>query len=237
MMSGERLTQGAVYVEFLIVIIPLLILMFSLVQMSLFLGAGILTHLAAQRAARSAMVILGDDHEDAESEYEPPELFRVGNDAKGVKAYEDAAENSRYETIRLAARAPLLPVSPTLHAALSSSVEEAFSNVGALELAADILLNEGWTSHAVGLGFINPDGAYLSVVRPRDNARVRVVFLYPCFIPIGREFACHPYRKLPKEHRELIEVHSSGGLLNVSELAGWRFVTLLAEAPIPIWDR
>jgi hypothetical protein len=222
-------------VEFLIVIIPLLILMFSLIQMTLFLGAGILTHLAAQRAARSAMVILGDDHEQAK--YEPPEFFRVGNGSQGADTYKDAEKNSRYETIRLAARAPLLPVSPTLSAALSSSVEEAFSNVGALELAADILLNEGWTSYAVGLGFINSDGAYLSVVRPGDNARVRVVFLYPCFIPIGRSFACHPYRKLPNEHRELIEVHSSGGLLNVSELAGWRYVSLVAEAPIPIWDR
>ena len=230
--QNSRRVRGVVYVEFLIVIIPLLILMFSLVQMALFLSAGILTHLAALKAARSAMVVIDDDHEKAKY---PEDLYLVGNGASGVDAYRNLTPESRFHTIRLAARAPLLAVSPTLKSATAASIDGALNNVGGLQIGLE-LMNKGWTWYYVGLGFLNDDDAYVSTIRPDDHVRVRVVFLYPCFVPIGRAFACHKWDDLPKADRDLLNVNDK---LKRTLLiyGGWRFVTLSAEAPIPRWDR
>ena len=233
-MGCKRANAGAVYVEFLIVIIPLLILMFSLVQMSLFLSAGILTRLSALKAARSAMVILGDNHEKANY---AEDLNQVGDGSGGIAAYcgvEDGEKKTRYQTIRKAARAPLLPVSPSITSLGASSAEDALLITGPLGIAA-ALMDKDWTNFAVGLGFVNGKDEYVSSMSPGDGVRVRVVYLYPCFVPIGKAFACHAYGDLPGEDRELIEVN--GKPAGWTRFFGWRYVTLRAEATIPTWDR
>ena len=233
-MAGRRQITGAVYVEFLIVIIPLLILMFSLMQMSLFLSAGILTRLAALKAARSAMVILGDDHEKADY---MESRNQVGGDGSGIEAYrsaKDGEKKTRYQTIRKAARAPLIPVSPSIDSLGASSVEESLRIAGPLGILA-ALVDKDWTYYAVGLGFVNGKDEYVSSMRPGDGIRVRVVYLYPCFVPIGKSFACHAYGDLPSDDRALIEV--SGKIAGWTAFLGVRFVTLRAEAAIPTWDR
>ncbi|MBN2714379.1 MAG: pilus assembly protein [Deltaproteobacteria bacterium] len=233
-MGGNQSIRGVVYVEFLIVIIPLLILMFSLVQMSLFLSAGILTQLAANKAARSAMVILSDDHPDAT--YDEKALNQVGTGANGIEAYRNIPKKSRYHAIRLAARAPLIPVSPTLESATSESIEGALRNVGIFETGAD-LANMGWTWFFTGLGFVNGKDEYVATINPGDDVRVQVVFLYPCFIPIGRSLTCHSWGDLPKEDMDLIKLYGNQTAIAIFGMAGLRYVTLRAEAPIPRWDR
>ncbi|MBN2527234.1 MAG: pilus assembly protein [Deltaproteobacteria bacterium] len=247
-MSGDKAVRGAVYVEFLAVSVPLIVLFFSLAQMSLFLSAGILVNFAALKAARSSMVVLGDNHEDATYKTNCGDaggdngLYCVGNGDAGVAAYEDADRKSRYETIRTAARAPLVPVSPGIKKTFGSlmtpfrsmSLESALGQVGKVDVVT-MLTDLDWTSRAVGLGFLNTKGEYVSKVKPGDNARVRVVLLLPCFVPIGRDLACHRFNDLPKDHRELIQVNGNAG--QITNLLGWRFVTLVGEAPIPRWDR
>ena len=106
---------GAVYVEFLLVFWPLMLLWLGLTHIGLLYGVHILVNHAAARAARAAIVILPD--EDDRYQGDPPLTILQddqGNDANGLKAYAKAKQGGRLDTIRKAARLPLAAVSPHL---------------------------------------------------------------------------------------------------------------------------
>ena len=77
--------KGAVYVEFLMVFLPMMICWLGLAQIGLMYGAHLMVGHAAARAARAAIVIIPD---------------------------EKTPEDERIEAIRRAARLTLAPVSP-----------------------------------------------------------------------------------------------------------------------------
>lgn len=222
---SQTKSAGVVYVEFIIAAVPLLIMLFCLMQLALILSAGILVTYSAQKAARAAIVVLGDDHEKVE--YSEP-LHQVGNGGSDVSAYRGAGDNSRYEAIRIAARYALAPVSPSLAPLGAMSVRQALQQGGKVDTAVALA---GWTKYAVGLGFKDGDEAYISRFGPRDVVSVQIVFLYPCLIPIGREFVCDSYGKLSQNARALIEVN--GTYIGWSRFLNWRFVALSATASLP----
>lgn len=211
--------------EFLIVIIPLITLFLCLIQLALVMGAGILTQHGAQKAVRAAIVVLSDDHEAAN--YKEP-LNSVGSGAKGVGAYRNATKDGRYETIRMAARLSLAPVSPTWQALSSDTVRSALSqgvDVGMLLSLA------GWTKYGVGLGFLDFNENYISSFSPIDDIRVELIFLYPCTVPVGRELLCRSYQNLSEHDRTLIE--TNGRIIGWSRFSDRRFVALRAIAALP----
>jgi len=85
--------RGAVYVEFLIVFLPLFVFFMSLVQLAFVVTANLVTKHAAVTAARAAIVVLPDD----------PSYYG------DVKV--NTASGERLNAIRTAARARLMAVS------------------------------------------------------------------------------------------------------------------------------
>lgn len=59
--DGDRATRGAVYVEFLIVFLPLFFFFLALVQLLFLHTANLMVKNAAVKAARAAIVVLHDD--------------------------------------------------------------------------------------------------------------------------------------------------------------------------------
>jgi hypothetical protein len=91
----KRDVRGAVYVEFLVVFLPLLTLFLSLVQLAFVEIANLVTKHAAVGAVRAAIVVLPDN----------PQSYK-SND-KGI----NHAEGERFDVIKTAAKARLLAVS------------------------------------------------------------------------------------------------------------------------------
>ena len=89
--------RGAVYVEFLVVFLPILTLFLSLVQLAFVEIANLVTKHAAVAAARAAMVVLPDN----------PQFYSSGD--------LNHAEGDRFDAIQAAARARLLAVSVNPH--------------------------------------------------------------------------------------------------------------------------
>ena len=109
--------RGAVYVEFLIVFLPLLVLFMSLVQLAFVEVANLVTKHAAVAACRAAIVVLPDN----------PQFYPSGD--------QNHAEGDRLDAIKAAARARLLAVSvnPQVDVTFPSSAggtdsKTAFSN-------------------------------------------------------------------------------------------------------------
>jgi Flp pilus assembly protein TadG len=99
--------RGAVYVEFLIVFLPLFVMFMSLVQLAFVEIANLVTKHAAVGAVRAAIVVLPDN----------PQYYKKGDI--------NHAEGERLEAIQAAAKARLLAVSvnPQVEVTFPSSPE------------------------------------------------------------------------------------------------------------------
>ncbi len=217
--------RGIVQVEFLIVIVPLLTFLLCLIQFGLLCGAKVLVAHAAQQAARAAVVVLPDDSEGAD--YAGDELNRVGP-GEGLDAYRQAPDNGRYETIRMAARLPLSPLSPSPAAVMESSVRRALDT----GFVQQLLGLEGWSRYAVALSFPDGAGGYLSAFGARVPITAEITFLFPCRVPLANNLMCHSWLAIPEDRRELLTLRGNP-LSFVGIAAGWTFVALQAAHTLP----
>lgn len=217
---------GAAYVEFLIVLPPLLLLFFGLAQLGLVYGAGLLVRHAAARAARAAIVVLPDDAEGADYAGDP--LNAVGGGGEGLAAYAAAAPGGRLDAIRSAARLTLSPLSPDPGAGDGGSIEGALA-AGAGAAAAGLL---GFTRWTVAVTFPDGQGGYRTEFEPRGDVTARVTFLFRCAVPIARAVVCGGWGALDEGARERLSTNG-GGLAAAAALSGWRFAALEAERTMP----
>ncbi|MDJ0763232.1 MAG: TadE/TadG family type IV pilus assembly protein [Myxococcota bacterium] len=174
-------TTGAVYVEFLVVFWPIMMLWLGMAQIGLMYAAHMMVHHAAVRAARAAIVILPDDKEGWEDLYAGVEAYRIGTGGSGLEAYETAPAGGRLDGIRRAARIPLATVSPSL-------------GVDAAGAIGKLLVGYLWTEFGVAVTFPDGDGGYLtSFDDPTGQVTVRVTYLYKCPVPLVNRIICRSY--------------------------------------------
>ncbi len=172
--------HGAVYVEFLVVFGPLMLLWLGLTQIGLLYGVHIMVNHAAAKAARAAIVILPDE----EDRYQGDEPFTILQDGDGendgLKAYEKAQRGGRLHTIRKAARIPLATVSPRLDIA---------SNTATIDLLAGWI----WTEYGVAVTFPDGKGDFMTTFDKTGPLTTRVTYLYKCPVPLIDKIICHRY--------------------------------------------
>jgi Flp pilus assembly protein TadG len=224
----NRGIRGAAYVEFLAVVFPLLTLFLGLTQLALIYGADLLVQQAAARAARAAIVILPDDHEEADYGGVPLNQIGGGGD-DGLAAYTDAPSGGRLAAIRDAARITLAPISPAIESFAGSSVAAALGESSAATVLAGLV---GWTEWAVAVSFPDGEGGFRTAFDPRGPVTARVTFLYRCAIPLARRLMCAGVEDLPTARREAL-LTNGGALAGAAALGGWRLVALEAERTLP----
>lgn len=196
--------RGAVYVEFLIVLMPLLVLWLSLAQLC-FLGvAKLVVHHAAVTACRAAVVVLDDDPKRYAAAPRGTILDGEKGTSSPLQAFLDripasdrlpkiasAKGNARYDAIRGAAYLPLLALSPDYAQLFGShSLASAFRG-----RASRVAVGLAATPALAAITFpTEPAGDELRTdLRGANAVTVRVTYLYACTIPVASKLICRTY--------------------------------------------
>jgi hypothetical protein len=204
-------TRGAIYVEVLFSIIPVLMFFFGLLQLAMFHSARLIVRHAAWRAVRSAVVVLEDDPEHYDGEerrkvYDAPatgesdggggiaeslgSVLGLHLPTAGLGGGSSNQGGARLSAIRRAAYmslAVLAPPTSVLMQSLGMSGDE-FGNTGngVRFLSGLFLYNKAAAMVTLRL----PDGAIANDVPSDGNVTVRVSYLYYCGMPIVNYFMC-----------------------------------------------
>lgn len=225
--------RGAVSTEFVIIIIPFLLLLFGIMQLALASVARILVGHAAFTAARAAIVVLPDEA------YEGEAINSLGAGSSDVES--DFGSSKKLSDIRRAAAITLAPVSPSfLDPTLYSgkvSVESAID--GRIASVAGSTLTATWR----GLQKL-PYALLATNVRLEDGAgnaktsfaydeliQVRVTYIFQCRIPLANRFMCKTLLGLPAEVRDRLSGVSLAALAAVGQ-PGY-FLALSATHALP----
>jgi hypothetical protein len=218
---------GVVYLEFLLAIVPVLLLFFAICQLALLTTAGAVVRHAAYRAARSAIVVLEDDPEHfdgaARGDTDAGDPKRVGGLAEflgalpgvGPLARDEAGDEptgggkpdpalkqrgARMRPIRAAAYLPLLVLAPDANpsGAAPSTLEGSLSAKFVEELPWALTYTQSATVVTL---HTRPGTETLAPTRiPYSaNVTVRVSYLYPCSVPIVRTLMCSTLASLVNE--------------------------------------
>lgn len=240
-------TSGAVYVEFILSFIPLLLLFLGIVQMGMLYSAALVVQHAAVTATRAAAVVLDDNPSrydgqtrltvtGTESGGAPEEgilgdIFGSGSGGTSIGA--GGSGSARTSAIRYAAMVPLMTVTPP---------PEAFFPMGRrASLATDIGFNAPESRAAMALwysrGMMNvtfPREVRGSSFRDRWNrpdsngnsgtVTSRVTFLYMCGVPIVNRMMCEDGLSLMAGNgapalAESIAIYSKDGRIDSHELS------------------
>ncbi len=211
--NGEALLtdlRGTVFLEFLIVFVPLWTFFLSLVQLALISHANLVVKHAADAAARSAVVVLPDDPNEYGGEPKMSvERRRVAilDFSRALEGVSSALEDpsmrsvvgafsertfanlgrSRLNTIRLAAHIPLMPLAPVnvghdSHPSIRKSIG------GPRKLVSSLY----YQPLAVAVTFPGVEGDRVT----EPEITVRVTYAYQCAVPIARNLLCRGFGRL-----------------------------------------
>jgi hypothetical protein len=204
---------GAVYVEFLIAIIPVLTLFLAICQFALIGVAELVVHHAALRAVRTAIVTLEDDDPqrfgevgrgvlsggDSDAIAAEPllmTLLGVAPDAALFSAFSASAEGersqqgSRMQPIRTAAYVPMLLLAPNVRADdAQHSLGRALSDplLRRLAFALDYTRSAAAVTVMAGEG---SDSLAAEPIARNADVTVRVTYLFSCGVPLIRVLLC-----------------------------------------------
>jgi hypothetical protein len=218
--------RGATTSEFLIVIIPFLLLLFGIMQLALASLARLLVSYAAFAAARAAVVFVpqsSDELATAGGKSAPPPgapdepANQVGS---GSDMRNDFAQSHKTALMRNAAAYAMIPASPAIDIVVGDALTrlsgaDPYSVARALDqgFGADIDGPAGALARslrkllyarlatAVTLHDAKT-GAYKSKFAWGDPIQARVTYLFYCQIPLANRFAGHSFLALPEEARQ-----------------------------------
>jgi len=238
-----RDVRGAVYVEFLLVFMPVFMLFLAVVELGFMYGARLVVQHAATRAARAAVVILDDDPERYDDE--PRGQLDLNGSAGGespIAAFmsgaglgsgaADAGGGPRFRDIRSAAVIPLLAIAPSArHLELDAAAGSIGSEIGD---PADRAAAGAQHYNQAGLAVTFPTAPRASSFRTsfgkEDLVTVRVTYLFHCAVPLVSQIMCDSREgtigRLEAEERAQMDFG------HLSTLANPRFLVLRAEATL-----
>lgn len=198
--------RGAVFVEFLIVILPLWVAFLCLAQLAFFAQADLLVKRAADAAARSASVVLPDDPEAYGGEPQMSvargveEFHELADELQQLVAWSASRESrgtsagparlnlgrSRLNTIRLAAHVPLMPLAAPSLRGIPRTVRGS--------LASEKSIVSSFIHHAYSVAVTFPQERDGRIVGP--EVTVRVTYAYSCRVPVARAILCQRFTDL-----------------------------------------
>lgn len=238
--SAIRDERGLVYLEFLIVFVPIWTFSLCTFQLVQIAQADLIVRHAAEAAARSASVVLADDPDEYGGE---PERSIARNEVTAGSLRADIARisvsatssprssgrllanvgRSRLNTIRLAAHVPLMPLAPMGRGGLTeTTLRRALGGARALASAA--------LHQPLALAVTFPDAEGDFVTGP--EVRVRVTYAFECMVPLARRILCRAFEDARNRSTELQRV-----FLPVAQgLMGGRFRRLQHDAQAMIQD-
>jgi hypothetical protein len=189
---------GAVYVEFLLVFLPVFLLFLAVIQLGFVYAARLVVQHAANRAVRAAVVIIDDD--PARYGGEPRgELHLTGSHQPrfsgqayfhgiGYPGSADTLGGPRFLDIRGAAELPLLAVAPSSGALTGpESVRAAIGGIG-----SRVAAGSAYNLSAVAVAFPTAPGAntFRTRFRRDDLVTVRVSYVFHCATPLVSRLMC-----------------------------------------------
>ncbi len=201
--------RGAVYVEFLVAFVPVLIFFLGLLQLGLHFCAKLVVQHAATRAVRAAVVVMEDKRERYNDEeqglivYDGSSGQESQNELAGIASELNvpgntgsfmsggSTGNARLNAIRRAAYMPLAAIAPSL-AQLSrtfglgdGSTMAEFGNGGRF-LAGMLLYNRAGAMVTLR----DAAGNVVEDIGSNDEITVHITYLYYCSIPFVSNFMC-----------------------------------------------
>ena len=230
--------RGVVYVEFLLVFMPVFILFLALVQLGFAYGARLVVQHAATRAGRAAVVVIDDDPSHFGGEprgrldpfgpaagRSPLDLFMdgAGFGARGS----DGPGSARFRDVRAAASVPLLAMAPATLAANADLV-------AAIGDGEERILEGArrYNRNALAVTFLSAPGVNdtRSTFGPTDAVTVRVTYVFRCSVPMVSAMMCDtPSRTANKlTSAELSQIAP----FSLPGRDGARYLVLRAEATL-----
>ena len=233
----QRQERGVVYVEFLIVVIPFVILLFSLVQIGLFKAADLLVKHAAARAVRAAIVILPDEDEEEYANV-PVNTIGSGGSSNSLEVYRNAPDDGRLDQIRDAAEITLTPLSPSLESYFADSMADALGEHTSAGSIVKVLGLDPYVALTVAVTFPDGKGGYLTEFPTDGPLTARVTYLYKCSVPIARALMCSRWLGIDSRLKDELATAGVNSLIGIAtEFLSWRFLVIRAERTLPIQGR
>lgn len=216
----KRRTRGAIYVEVLVAIIPVLIFFFGLLQLAMLYSAKLIVRHAAWRAVRSAVVILEDDperfnrverglvsyHESSGSDQSSggtgaflqsvADLLGVRlplAELRGMMSSESGPRLTAIQQGAFMALAVLAPMPGPLLQTFGMSGGELGETSNSTRFLAGMFL---YNRAAAMVTLRDSSGAVTAKIPATGNVTVRVTYLYFCGLPIVNYFMCDSLMEL-----------------------------------------
>ena len=213
--------RGSVMLEFLIAIVPLLVLFLGLLQLALLAVADLVVRHAAITGARAASVVLYDD----------PRYYAGAVQGQARDADERAASTTRMAEIRAAVQAPLAAIAP------GTRVTSPLAELG------DYLR----ATTAITFPSAPDSELLLHDLAHAETVTVRVTHLLPCAVPLAGWLLCKRFgwsslrQRLEldgadaRTRRAIEELRNAPGAQAQQKLArkGVPLAVLQAEASVP----
>ena len=211
--------RGAVATEFVIIIIPFLLLLFGIMQLALASVARILVGHAAFTAARAAIVVL------PEEDYEGEAVNALGTGSSDVEA--DFGSSKKLSDIRRAAAITLAPISPSIldktlysgKVSVASAIDGKIAGVGGSTLTAAwrSLQKLPYALLATNVRLEDSTGHAKTSFAYDEVIQVRVTYIFQCRIPFANRFMCKTLMGLPSEVRDRLSGVSLAALAGVGQ--------------------
>ncbi len=219
--GSRRAARAVIYVEVLLTIIPVLLFFFGLLQLAWLQAARLIVQHAAQRAARSAVVVLEDDPRrfagspqgnvvyhaaageaaEAAAGHEPSlrqlvDLLGVELPMAELQSIATSGAGPRLAAIQRAAYLPLAALAPAPETLQRSFGLDAGALAGAGNLARFVVGALLYNRAAAVVTLRKPDGSVAHCVGPMDDVTVRVTYLYTCTMPLASALMCSTLEEL-----------------------------------------